>query len=86
MNVTDTDNLMKLLSEEKEIVDKPDAAELIDAKGEIELDHVGISCRMLHHRLQCFIGQLLLRWACDRTEGHQRKNPAWHIGSSCRVS
>lgn len=40
MNITDTDNLMKLLAEEKEIVDKPDAEELVNAKGGIQLDHV----------------------------------------------
>lgn len=39
-NITDTDNLMKLLAEEKEIVDKPDAEELKNAAGELELDHV----------------------------------------------
>lgn len=39
-NITDTDNLMKLLAEEKEIVDKPGAEELKDANGDIELDHV----------------------------------------------
>lgn len=39
-NITDTDNLMKLLAEEKEIVDKPGAEELKNATGEIELDHV----------------------------------------------
>lgn len=31
---------MKLLAEEKEIVDKPDAEELKNAAGELELDHV----------------------------------------------
>lgn len=39
-NITDTDNLMKLLAEEKEIVDKPGAEELKNAKGDIELEHV----------------------------------------------
>ncbi|KAK9900470.1 hypothetical protein P389DRAFT_192735 [Cystobasidium minutum MCA 4210] len=43
MNITDTDNLMKLLAEEKEIVDKPDAEELTDARGDLELDHVNFS-------------------------------------------
>ena len=36
---------MKLLAEETEIKDKPDAVELSDAKGEIELDHVGVQVR-----------------------------------------
>lgn len=31
---------MKLLAEETEIVDKPNAEELVDAKGGIEFDHV----------------------------------------------
>jgi ATP-binding cassette subfamily B (MDR/TAP) protein 6 len=43
MNITDTDNLMKLLAEEKEVVDKPDAEALQDAQGEIELDNVNFS-------------------------------------------
>jgi hypothetical protein len=33
---------MKLLAEEKEVVDKPDAEELTDARGELELDHVSL--------------------------------------------
>jgi ABC-type transport system involved in Fe-S cluster assembly fused permease/ATPase subunit len=51
MNLTDTDNLMKLLSEEKEITDKPDAEELVDAKGEIELDHVCLCARSMRSGL-----------------------------------
>lgn len=42
-NITDTDNLMKLLAEETEINDRPDAVELGDAQGEIELDHVSLA-------------------------------------------
>jgi len=44
---------MKLLAEEKEIVDKPDAGELKDARGEMELEHVRMAllqvkeCRQL---------------------------------------
>lgn len=34
---------MKLLSEETEIVDSPDAVDLQDAKGAIELDRVNFS-------------------------------------------
>lgn len=34
---------MKLLAEEKEIVDKPGAGELKDASGEIELEHVNFT-------------------------------------------
>lgn len=86
MNVTDTDNLMKLLSEEKEIVDKPDAEELVDAKGEIELDHVSSLCHWIDIRLHFLTGQLLLRRPRDRTEGHQRKDPSWYISSACWVS
>lgn len=42
-NLTDTDNLMKLLAEETEINDKPNAAELTNAKGGIEFDNVSFS-------------------------------------------
>ncbi|KAI9605466.1 hypothetical protein KEM48_002165 [Puccinia striiformis f. sp. tritici PST-130] len=42
-NLTDTDNLMKLLAEPKEIEDRPDAKTIIKAKGTIEFDHVGFS-------------------------------------------
>lgn len=40
---TDTDNLMKLLAEPKEIQDVPDALTILEAKGEIEFDGVGFS-------------------------------------------
>ncbi|KAA1065974.1 hypothetical protein PGT21_017145 [Puccinia graminis f. sp. tritici] len=42
-NLTDTDNLMKLLAEPKEIEDRPNAQTIIKAKGTIEFDHVGFS-------------------------------------------
>ncbi|KAG0140515.1 hypothetical protein CROQUDRAFT_665076 [Cronartium quercuum f. sp. fusiforme G11] len=42
-NLTDTDNLMKLLAEPKEIEDVPDAITVVNAKGEIEFDKVGFS-------------------------------------------
>jgi ATP-binding cassette subfamily B (MDR/TAP) protein 6 len=41
--VLDTDNLMKLLAEPKEIEDRPNAQTIIKAKGTIEFDHVGFS-------------------------------------------
>ncbi|MBW0479944.1 hypothetical protein O181_019659 [Austropuccinia psidii MF-1] len=42
-NLTDTDNLMKLLAEPKEIEDRPNAQTIVKAKGEIEFDHVRFS-------------------------------------------
>lgn len=42
-NLTDTDNLMKLLAEPKEIEDAPDAMTILGAKGEIVFDRVGFS-------------------------------------------
>lgn len=63
MNITDTDNLMKLLAEEKEIVDKPDAEELTDARGDLELDHVSSSPSSYVHKwlMQTILpGQLLI--------------------------
>ncbi|KAI9603168.1 hypothetical protein KEM48_002168 [Puccinia striiformis f. sp. tritici PST-130] len=38
-----TDNLMKLVAEPKEIEDRTDAKTIIQAKGKIEFDHVGFS-------------------------------------------
>lgn len=42
-NLTDADNLMKLLAEPKEIQDRPNAQTILKAKGTIEFDHVGFS-------------------------------------------
>lgn len=42
-NLTDADNLMKLLAEPKEIQDRPTAKTILKAKGTIEFDHVGFS-------------------------------------------
>ncbi|PLW37586.1 hypothetical protein PCASD_09054 [Puccinia coronata f. sp. avenae] len=42
-NLTDTDNLMLLLAEPKEIQDRPNAQTITKAKGTIEFDHVGFS-------------------------------------------
>ncbi|WAQ87594.1 hypothetical protein PtA15_8A498 [Puccinia triticina] len=42
-NLTDTDNLMKLLAEPKEIEDRPNAQTVSKAKGTIQFDHVGFS-------------------------------------------
>ncbi|CAH7682830.1 hypothetical protein BY996DRAFT_8148639 [Phakopsora pachyrhizi] len=42
-NLTDTDNLMKLLAEPKEIQDRPDAKVVTKAQGNIEFDHVSFS-------------------------------------------
>lgn len=52
-NLTDTDNLVKLLNEQVEIADKPGALELLKCEGEIEFDNVSFSCsfaRSLHVR------------------------------------
>ncbi|GAA95412.1 uncharacterized protein L969DRAFT_85092 [Mixia osmundae IAM 14324] len=42
-NLVDTDNLMKLLNEEKEVVDRADAKDLDQVSGEIEFDNVSFS-------------------------------------------
>lgn len=46
---------MKLLAEEKEIVDKPGAEELKNANGDIELDHVS-HCLDLEGSIPCADG------------------------------
>lgn len=42
-NLVDTDNLMKLLAEPKEIEDRPGAATVTEAEGAIEFENVSFS-------------------------------------------
>lgn len=58
-NLVDTEQLMELLSQEKEIFDRPGAVVLDKARlaenGEIEFDNVRFSCTSLGHIHFCLI-------------------------------